>query len=150
MTKIIIGGKETRNVPVTATQPLDDDKTRVVKFSIDVEIIDRDEWRAITARWDYLGRKLKEERIALERGVDYFISDEERAEANSPAIESIKHLIKDASLVLETADGQELVGEEKINALIKISWLSDDVFNAVVAAESGKTVAAYKQLRAKN
>jgi len=148
---IVIGEKTTRVVPVKAIQPLNNDKTTEHKFNIEVDVLDGDAWKDITDRWDYLGELSQREKYALAKGVDYEpMSDEERAEAKAPAINAIKHLVKNIDLDVEDTSGNKLTGSTQVDAVIKIAWLRDPIFDAIVAVQVGKTTEAYRKARAKN
>jgi hypothetical protein len=148
---IVVGKKTSRTVPIKALEPLNNDKTAEHRFNIDVTVLPSDQWRAITARWEQLGELLKREQYALAKGLDFEpLSDDERAEAKAPAIESIKHLITDADLDVENDSGELLAGRIKIDEMVKIPWLAEPMFDAVVAVQGGKTVEAYRKLKQKN
>jgi|GEM_PF-1372183 len=148
---IIVGKKETRVVPVKAIEPLNNDKTQEHKFTVEVEVLNQEDWRAITDRWDYLGELSQREKFAMARGLDYEpLSDDERKEAKAPAIDTIKHLIKAIDLDVEDVEGNKLTGEKQVEAVIQIPWLRDPIFDCILAVQSGKTTEAFKKARQKN
>lgn len=149
---LIIGKKNTRIIQVEAKEPLDNDKVIVHKFDIEIEIVPRDIWKAMSDRWEELATRLRNEEVAFRMGrdIDDKMSDEEIKEAREPIYRVAAPYIKNIGPLLDE-NKQPIEFTEAIkDAILEEPWLQQPIADAFMAVQRGLTMADYKKAKTKN
>lgn len=140
---IKIGDDNTRNIPVTAKEPAENDQYIPHKVVMTFEVLPSDDWRAMTARW----RELAAMRARMNDDPDYQMSATELAEAEEPLCDIAARYLRDMS-GLEDAAGQPLAFTDAIKPkILAIPWLRDPIVDGFMAVQGGKTMTEFLRNR---
>lgn len=143
---ITAAAPSTRSIIVDAKEPLDGDKFKTHKLTLEFDVIDRDEWEQMEARWN----ELHEKRVKAEKNPEFIMSDDEIQEAREP-IHKIAAPYLNAISPMVDHNGQPLELTDQIKeGLIKTPWLQKPITDGFMAVQRGLTLADYKKLLAKN
>ncbi len=144
--QLVSGNKGTRTVQIEAKEPGDKDKFTLHKLDVEYDIIDRDQWKSMSDRWDELNQK----RLRMSRDNDYFMTEEELQEAQEPLHDIAKPYIRNIGPVLDENKQPVEFTDAIKDGLMKHPWLQQPLVDGFLAVQRGLTMADYKKLRAKN
>lgn len=138
---LVIGEKQTRTVPCTATEVIDGDKPIEHKFNVTIEIMDPDEFKTMTERWAELQRMslLNPEKM----------SEDDVKEGRKTILEHAEPFIKDISPLLD-ADNKPLEFDKLKSRLLKLAHLKVPLTDVFMAVQNGVTVKEYRRMKEKN
>jgi len=117
---VINGEVQTVVVPVEATEPLDHGKSQQHKFSVELEVVPKEEWET------WMESKPKDTEVLNRTLRNAFEIVNDGTKDDMPFDDKLKRL------------------------LIDTPWLFIAIFEQQVALQLGKTSDAYKKLKAKN
>lgn len=152
MANIIIGDQETRIIKLDAKQPDENDRLITHKVSIEVEVMDRDEWQAMAARWSTLGELMQQRKMAVENGTEMpEASPADIEESRRPIYKYAIPYIKNIEGPFVDPAGKPVPFDTLIEAIQRhIPWMHEPIEAAFMAAQQGITATKYRENRAKN
>ncbi|GEM_PF-1189673 len=136
----------TRTVSVDVKEPGPGDKIIPHKLDITVEVMDREDWGKLTAKW----ARLSHLAAKMEREKDFVMDDDDAAEARKPIHEYAEPYIKEIGPITDESGNVIAFSEVVKAALMKKPWIQPGIQDAFLAVQKGITVAEQKKTRAKN
>ncbi len=140
---IKIGDDNTRNIPVTAKEPLENDQYASHKCILTFEVLPSDIWRTMTARW----RELTAMQARMKTDPEYQMCAADLAEAEEPLYEIAGRYLRDMT-GLEDVAGQPIAFSDAIlHKILAIPWLRDPIVDGFMAVQGGKTMTEFLRNR---
>lgn len=152
MANIIIGDQETRIIKLDAKQPDENDKLITHKISIEIEVMDSDEWREMAQRWQSLGELMHQRKTAIETGKELpDVTAADMEEAKKPIYKyAIPYIINIEGPFVDPV-GKPVPFDTLIAAIQRhMPWMHEPIEAAFMAAQQGITATKYRENRAKN
>lgn len=139
---LVIGEENTRIVPIDAKQPVNGDKVLMHHFEVEYDIIGRDEWSIMSARWQELGARLVKDPDSM--------TDDELAEARMPICQAGARYIRNIGPLLDKNKQPVEFTDAVKDSLLATPWLQQPIGDGFMAVQRGVTVAEYRRIREKN